>query len=47
MGNPKKPRATLRLIADELGVHVSTVSRVLNGTSAPGTRTASAATAER
>ncbi|AHK28330.1 LacI family transcriptional regulator [Rhodococcus opacus PD630] len=47
MGNPKKPRATLRLIADELGVHVSTVSRVLNGTTEPGVRAASAATTER
>lgn len=42
---PHRPRATLRGIADELGVHVSTVSRVLNNP--PGVRAASADTAIR
>ncbi|TDD93967.1 LacI family DNA-binding transcriptional regulator [Actinomadura rubrisoli] len=39
-------RATLKTIAELTGLHVSTVSRVLNGTSS-GARAASAATAER
>ncbi|WP_207935844.1 substrate-binding domain-containing protein [Actinomadura sp. KC216] len=39
-------RATLKTIAELTGLHVSTVSRVLNGTTS-GARAASAATAER
>lgn len=39
--------ATLKAIADELGLHVSTVSRVLNGPPAGSDRAASGATAER
>lgn len=39
-------RATLKTIAELTGLHVSTVSRVLNGTTA-GARSASEATAER
>lgn len=40
-------RATLRVIAERAGVHVSTVSRVLNGSAAQGSRAASAATIAR
>lgn len=40
-------RATLRTIADRAGVHVSTVSRVLNGSASEGSRAAGAATIER
>jgi LacI family transcriptional regulator len=39
--------ATLRSIADQLGLHVSTVSRVLNGAAGDGARAASGDTAER
>jgi LacI family transcriptional regulator len=39
--------ATLKAIADELGLHVSTVSRVLNGPPDGGERAASGTTAER
>ena len=42
----KSNRATLQSIADDLGLHVSTVARVLNGMRA-GERAASGATAER
>ncbi|MCW2903071.1 MAG: LacI family transcriptional regulator [Streptosporangiaceae bacterium] len=38
---------TLRFIADSLGLHVSTVSRVLNGAAHDGARAASGDTAER
>jgi LacI family transcriptional regulator len=40
-------RATLRTIAERAGVHVSTVSRVLNGTETEGARAAGAATTAR
>ncbi len=40
-------RATLRTVASLAGVHVSTASRVLNGSTASGTRSAGAETAER
>ncbi len=40
-------RPTLRTVAELAGVHVSTVSRVLNGTSVPGARSAGAQTATR
>jgi LacI family transcriptional regulator len=40
-------RATLRSIAEQAGVHVSTVSRVLNGTETEGARAAGAATTAR
>ncbi|AIY19800.2 substrate-binding domain-containing protein [Pimelobacter simplex] len=40
-------RATLATVADLAGYHVSTVSRVLNGTTVPGARSASSAAAER
>jgi LacI family transcriptional regulator len=40
-------RATLRSIAERAGVHVSTVSRVLNGTENEGARAAGAATTAR
>ena len=39
--------ATLRTVADLAGVHVSTASRVLNGSTGTGVRTAGAETAER
>jgi LacI family transcriptional regulator len=39
--------ATLRSIADSLGLHVSTVSRVLNGAADDGARAASGDTAQR
>lgn len=42
----KSRQATLRSIADDLGLHVSTVARVLNGMQ-QGERAASGATAER
>lgn len=42
---PRQP--TLRTIADELGLHVTTVSRVLNGTRAAAESAASAANAAR
>jgi LacI family transcriptional regulator len=42
----KSKQATLQSIADDLGLHVSTVARVLNGMRA-GERAASGATAER
>lgn len=40
-------RATLRTVADLAGVHVSTVSRVLNSTTGSGVRTAGPRTADR
>lgn len=40
-------RATLRSIAERAGVHVSTVSRVLNGSETEGARAAGAATTAR
>ncbi|KQX66131.1 LacI family DNA-binding transcriptional regulator [Angustibacter sp. Root456] len=40
-------RATLRTVAELAGVHVSTVSRVLNGSTGTGVRTAGASTTER
>ncbi|NJQ00036.1 LacI family DNA-binding transcriptional regulator [Streptomyces zingiberis] len=40
-------RATLRTVAELAGVHVSTVSRVLNRPSGPGVRTAGRETADR
>ncbi len=40
-------RATLRTVAELAGVHVSTVSRVLNGTTGSGVRTAGASTTDR
>ncbi|MFI6985190.1 LacI family DNA-binding transcriptional regulator [Embleya sp. NPDC050154] len=46
MSESKRP-ATLRSIAEELGLHVSTVSRILNGTVPTGARAASSSTAER
>ncbi|MBF6073848.1 LacI family DNA-binding transcriptional regulator [Nocardia beijingensis] len=45
MAHQRRP-ATLRAIADDLGLHVSTVARVLND-KREGTRAASGATAER
>ncbi|GAA0345846.1 substrate-binding domain-containing protein [Actinoallomurus spadix] len=47
MADPKARPVTLRSIADQLGLHVSTVSRVLNGPSEGGARAASGDTAER
>jgi LacI family transcriptional regulator len=49
-GGPRVARArpaTLKAIADQLGLHVSTVSRVLNGPPEGSERAASGATAER
>ncbi|WP_079100193.1 LacI family DNA-binding transcriptional regulator [Streptomyces sp. WMMB 322] len=43
----RKRPATLRSIADQLGLHVSTVSRVINGAVDDGARAASGDTAER
>jgi LacI family transcriptional regulator len=45
-GNRSSP-ITLRMIADQLGLHVSTVSRALHGTSDESGRAASPATVER
>ncbi|MEV5708600.1 LacI family DNA-binding transcriptional regulator [Actinoallomurus sp. NPDC052274] len=47
MADPKARPVTLRSIADQLGLHVSTVSRVLNGPAEDGVRAASGDTAER
>ncbi|MEV5754354.1 LacI family DNA-binding transcriptional regulator [Actinoallomurus sp. NPDC052308] len=47
MADPKARPVTLRSIADQLGLHVSTVSRVLNGPAEDGARAASGDTAER
>ncbi|GAB3989532.1 LacI family DNA-binding transcriptional regulator [Actinoallomurus acanthiterrae] len=47
MADPKVRPVTLRSIADQLGLHVSTVSRVLNGPAEDGARAASGDTAER
>jgi len=52
-GDPSRPfvdaagRPTLRTVADLAGVHVSTVSRVLNGSAAAGVRTAGEETTRR
>jgi LacI family transcriptional regulator len=47
VADPKAPQVTLRSIADQLGLHVSTVSRVLNGRADDGARAASGDTATR
>ncbi|WP_207400624.1 LacI family DNA-binding transcriptional regulator [Actinomadura roseirufa] len=47
MAEPKERPVTLRYIADELGLHVSTVSRVLNGRADARGRAASGDTADR
>ncbi len=45
--NQTSHRATLRTIAERAGVHVSTVSRVLNGSESEGSRAAGASTIAR
>lgn len=47
VAQPKAHQVTLRSIADQLGLHVSTVSRVLNGRAGDGVRAASGDTAAR
>ncbi|TNC24215.1 substrate-binding domain-containing protein [Amycolatopsis alkalitolerans] len=47
MGSEHKPPVTLRTLADQLGLHVSTVSRVLHAKPDEGARAASEATVER
>lgn len=46
-GRARPRRATLAKVAELSGFHVSTVSRVLNGSTVPGIRSASTAAAER
>ncbi|WP_245574095.1 LacI family DNA-binding transcriptional regulator [Amycolatopsis nigrescens] len=46
-GGARPRRATLARVAELSGFHVSTVSRVLNGSTVPGVRSASVAAAER
>ncbi|SFK79727.1 LacI family transcriptional regulator [Amycolatopsis sacchari] len=47
MGTEKQRPVTLRTLADQLGLHVSTVSRVLHAKPDEGARAASGATVER